>query len=202
MRKIVSYHRILVALAALGAVLLAWPTTGAAQTVTGNASVVRATVLGLLGSTTTELASTGSLTDSTDARQASQTTGGITSLLTGETLHATTIGWPDEAASEASVAALALNVAGSTIGADYVMGRALATSDAGGSGVSNIDNLSINGIPIDVTGEPNQTISIPGGEMVINEQLTSAGGIVVNALHVVVYGVADVVVGSAAAAIQ
>jgi hypothetical protein len=37
---------------------------------------------------------------------------------------------------------------------------------------------------------------------VINEQTATAGGIVVNALHLVVDGVADVVLGSATAAVQ
>jgi len=38
--------------------------------------------------------------------------------------------------------------------------------------------------------------------MVINEQVASAGGMVVNALHVNVLGVADVVIGTARAAFQ
>jgi hypothetical protein len=38
--------------------------------------------------------------------------------------------------------------------------------------------------------------------MVINEQLTSPTGIVVNALHITVGGVADVVIASAVAGIQ
>src|SRR2546422_10050999 len=70
----------------------------------------------------------------------------------------------------------------------------------GASGVSNIDGLSIDGVPIPVTGDPNQTIGIPGGVLTINEQQVAADGtLVVNALHAVVSGVADVVVGSAMA---
>ena len=46
----------------------------------------------------------------------------------------------------------------------------------------------------------NQTVSIPGGQVVINEQqILSDGTLVVNALHATVSGVADVVVASAAA---
>src|SRR6267142_1151873 len=55
----------------------------------------------------------------------------------------------------------------------------------------------INGIPIVPTGSPNQTIAIPGGRVVINEQVSSAGATVVNGLHVVVEGVVDVVIASA-----
>lgn len=202
MRHIVPHRRILIALGALSAGLMAWPTAGAAQTATGHATAVRAITTGLLGSTTTELAGTGTLSGSTDAREASQNTGEVPSLLQGETLHATTIGWPDQAASEASLADLALSVAGTTIGADFVMARALAASDATGSGISNIDGLTINGVAVPVTGEPNQTLSIPGGLLVINEQQTSESQTSVNALHVILDGVADVVIGSATAAIQ
>lgn len=195
-------RRTLVASTALSAWLLVWPAAGAAQTVSGHATAVRATTISLLGSTTTELAGTGTLAGSTDAREASQTTGEVPSLLTGETLHATTIGWPDQAASEASLADLALTVAGTTIGADFVMASARAASDATRSGVSNVDGLTVNGVAVTVTGDPNQTLSIPGGLLVINEQQTSANQTVVNALHVIVDGVADVVIGSATAAIQ
>jgi len=45
-----------------------------------------------------------------------------------------TIGYPDQIDSEASLAALALNVAGTSIGADFVMSR--ATAGAGGPGAS------------------------------------------------------------------
>ena len=53
-----------------------------------------------------------------------------------------------------------------------------------------------------MTGEPNQTIAILGGRVVINEQQTSAGRVVVNALRVAVTGVANVVVASATAEIH
>jgi len=199
---VLRYRRILVALGALSAGLIAWPAVGAAQVITGHATAVRATTIGLLGSKTTELAGTGTLSGSSDAREASQITGQVPSLLTGEALHATAIGWPDQAASEASVARLALTVAGTRIGADSVMARAVAASDAAGLAVSNIDRLTINGVAISVTGEPNQTLSIPGGLLVINEQQSSASVTVVNALHLILDGVADVVIASATAAIQ
>jgi hypothetical protein len=73
---------------------------------------------------------------------------------------------------------------------------------AAGSGSSELDNLIINGAPVPVTGAPNQTIPILGGSVVINQQSASAGGMVVNALRVIVDGVADVAVGSVTAAIQ
>ena len=69
-------------------------------------------------------------------------------------------------------------------------------------GWQNMLGLSINGLLIDVTGLPNQTVGIPGGQIVINEQQRSLGRTVVNALHVVVTGVADVTIGSATAGVQ
>src|SRR6266404_3822883 len=91
----------------------------------------------------------------------------------------------------------AQTVAGPGISADFVMARSLAVLGSAGTGRTNIDGLSINGIPIVPTGSPNQTIAIPGGRVVINEQVSSAGATVVNGLHVVVDGVVDVVIASA-----
>src|SRR5207247_4395771 len=119
-----------------------------------------------------------------DALQASALTGDIPSLLTGEALHAVTIGWPDQIASEASLAALDLSVAGINIGADFVMARALTVFGAAGTALPSVDNLSINGLPIPVTGDPNQRIDVPGGVVVIREQGVCPNGTSVeNALH-------------------
>src|SRR5712691_2645583 len=178
--------------AAVGGVLgglLVWPAVGSAQLTVPVPP--QGTVLGA----TTVLAGTGKI----DALQASGATAGIPSLLTGEVLHAVTIGYPDQIDSEASLAALALNVAGTSIGADFVMSR--ASAGVGSSvGASNIDGLAINGVPIPVSGAPNQTIGIPGGLVVLNEQQSLPDGtLVVNALHAIVSGVADVAVASATA---
>jgi len=180
--------------------LLVWPAVGNAQLLPLPVPTpIPAPVSTLLGATTV-LGGTGTLVAGTsDALQASSATGGVPSLLTGEALHATTIGYPDQIDSEASLAALALNVAGTSIGADFIMSRATAVA-SGATGASNIDGLSINGMPIPVTGDPNQTIGIPGGLLVLNEQQTLPDGtIVVNALHAIVSGVADVAVASTTA---
>ncbi len=193
------------------ACLLAWPSAGAAQlsgilpppptgttqTVTGSAQAVQATVLG----TTTTLADTGTLAGTADAREASQAIGSVSGLLGGEALHAVTISWPDQVSSEASIASLGMTIAGTGISADLVMARAHDVADGAGSGVSNIDNLTVGGAPIFVTGAPNQMVWFPGGQLVINEQIISSTGATVNALHVTVWGVADVVIASAKAGI-
>ena len=178
--------------------LAGWPTAGAAQTAIGHARAVQTTVLG----STTILSDTGTLSGSDDALQASQVTGAVPSVLTAEALHATTIGGPDQAAAEASLAALRLTVAGYGISAGFVMARAAAILGGGSAGDTAIDGLSINGAPITVTGQPNQTVPLLGGRVVINEQQAMfPSGMAVNALHVVIDGVADVVVASATAGI-
>ena len=182
--------------------LLVGPRAGAAQTVAGNARGVRVSTLGLLGGATTVLADTGTLAGTADARDASVVTASIPSVLSGEVLHAVTVGWPDQVASEASLANLGVSVGGTGISADFVMARALAALGAGISQGSIISNLRIGGIPIEVTGEPNQTVAIPGGQVVINEQTVSADGVTVNALHARVSGVSDVVIASATAGIR
>lgn len=189
--------------AVLLAGLLAWPVTGAAQEVSGQASAVRATVLG----TTTVLSDTGTLNGPDDAREASSLTGSIPMLGAAEVLHATTVssvyGWDslDSVASEAALANLNLNVPGNTVAAGFVMARALAPVGGSSTGTSSIDGLLINGLPVAVTGAPNQTVGLLGGRVVINEQQSSATGTAVNALHVIVDGVADVVIASASAGI-
>ena len=184
-----------IAAAQLGGLL---PSPTPSATFSGNAQAVQATVSGA----STALAATGTLAGSTDARQASAATANVASLLTGETLQAATIGWPDQVASEASIGSLGVTVAGTSVSADFVMARALAASGAAGSGGSDVENLVINGAVIPVTGEANQTVWIPGGQVTINEQKTSAAGTTVNALHIVVTGVADVVIASATAGIS
>jgi len=208
-----SFLRTATGAAMLVASLLAWPVTGAAQlgalplptggggttqTVTGIASAVQATT-GL--GTITTLASTGTLSGLTDARQASQLMGSVPALLSAETLHATAIGLSDRVASQASLGNLILGVGTTSIGADAVLAQAEAAAGSA-TGSSVLGNLTLDGVPVDVSGAPNQTISLPGGRLVINEQTATAGGIVVNALHLVVDGIADVVLGSATAALQ
>jgi hypothetical protein len=202
-QRVSSWAGVVVVMVALAGVV-GWPTAGGAQTVTGQARAVQATVLGGLGSlgSTTVLSDTGPLESSDDARQASQVTGAVPSLLSAGVLHATTIGWPDRAIAEASLAALDLSVAGNGISAGFVMARAAAGLGVVGGGDTTIDALAINGVPITVTGQPNQTILIVGGRIVINEQRPLVpSGMTVNALHIVVDGVADVVIASATAGI-
>src|SRR6266853_6091777 len=96
------------------------------QTPTGQASAVTAVVLG----TVTSLADTGTLVDAADPLGTGQPLGSIPNLLSAEALHAVTMGWTDQVASEASLANLAMTVAGVGIAVDTIVSRALAVSGA------------------------------------------------------------------------
>src|SRR5204862_180139 len=109
---------------------------------------------------------------------------------------------PHRRRSTVNGAAPRLTGAGTGRSAGFVMARAAAILGGGSAGDTTIDGLSINGAPITVTGQPNQTIPLLGGRVVINEQQAMfPSGMAVNALHVVIDGVADVVIASATAGI-
>ena len=183
------------ALALTGALLAAWPAVATAQTVSGAASAVEATVFG----SRTVLAGTGPLASAEDLLEASQLTASIPSLGGAEVLHAATGASPGSVDSEASLADLALSVAGNSISAAFVMARAFAPSGGTPVGSSEIEALAINGMTVPVSGSPNQTVPLFGGRIVLNEQIVSSTGTTVNALHIIVYGIADVVIASAKA---
>ena len=165
----------------------------------GQATVVRAT-LPVVG--TIVLSDTGSLPQSGGALEASLLDVSVPNLLSAQVAHASTIGQGDRSRSEASVANLALTVNGNTIGAAFLRSNAMAVCGTGGastSGSSEIAELVINGQQVVVAGTPNQTVTLPGGgQVIINEQRSNGpGDITVNALHVTVPGVADVIIASA-----
>ena len=216
MHRTVSLGRCSLAVA-LATILLTCPAAGLAQlplplplpspttsSIVGNASAAQVSVLGILGTAmTTALADTGTLTTANNALDASTLAGGVPAALSAETLSASTISWADQVDSEASLGNLTMTVAGVGITADFVMAQASQVLGAAGSGSSTLTNLAVNGTPIAVTGAPNQAVWIPGGQVIINEQtISSTGAAVVNALHVVVTGVVDVVVASATAGVS
>ncbi len=195
MSKNVWYRWRATAFAIAFAGVSAWPTAGLAQTVTGQARAVQVNA-------TTVLTDTGTLVGTSDARDATLDSGIVPSVLSGEVLRAVTIGWPDQVASETSIANLRMTVGGTGISAGFVMARAFAVLGGPSAASSIIDNLSVNGMPIVVTGVPNQLVPIPGGRMVINERTVSlTGSTTVNAVHATVFGVVDVVLASATAGI-
>src|SRR5207244_5087195 len=166
-----------------------------ATSYSGRATVVQAKVLGV----STKLGDTGPLPSSGGAEEASLLNASVPGLLTAEVVHATTVGQGNASRSEASVAEVALTVAGNTISAGFLQARATAMCTDGGamsSGSSEIAALVVNGQTIDISGMPNQTVTLNGvGQVIINEQRSPVpGDISVNALHVIVDGVVEVVI--------
>src|SRR6266403_5938145 len=203
-----------VVLSSLLTALLVWPPglfawTEPAVAFSGQATVLRVTTHGI--TTTTTVSDTGPLHPSGGALQTSLLSISFPGVLTADVAHATTIGQADRARSEASVADVSLTAGGNTITADFLRSSAMAVCTTGGpvvSGSSVIADLVINGQPFAVSGQPNQTITLPLDRVmvIINEQSSSVSGntgsITVNALHVIVPDVlgvagADVVVSSA-----
>lgn len=110
-------------------------------------------------------------------------------------LHAATVAQQDAARSEASLANAGLMVAGNTVTATLLRSQAEARCVNGApqlSGSSEVVGLTINGQPVAVSGQPNQSITVNGLRIVINEQSSTASGnygeITVTALRVTLTG--------------
>jgi hypothetical protein len=197
--------------------LLAWPGIGQAQLgglplpplpdlgggggggtqILGQASGVTAIVNGNV----TSLVDTGTLSSVSEPLGTGMSILSIPGVLYAEAVHAATMGWTDQVVSESSLGNLAMTVAGTGISADFIMSRAQAVSGAAATGLSSVGGLTIGGVPISFSGAPNQVISLPGLSVTLNEQISSGGGIVVNALRIrTLDGLTDVIVGSSRAA--
>jgi hypothetical protein len=167
-------------------------------TYSGDATVVQATILDLQPIT---LVRAGPLPESGGAEDASLLTVGIPGELTGgiltlsaEVAHAATIAQGNASRSEASVAKLEMTASGNAITAEFLRAHAEATCEGGNAranGGSELARVMINGHEIAVTGEPNQTVNLPGLRVVIDEQNRSVSGsradMTVNALHVTAF---------------
>jgi hypothetical protein len=169
-------------------------------TYSGRATVVQATVLGGAPIAPITLVEAGPLPSSGGAEKETLLEANVPGLLTAEVLHAATSGRGSRSSSEASVAELSVTAGGNSVSAGFLMARAEAKctdGTASASGSSEIARLGINGQTIVVSGAPNQTITLPNGRVIINEQQGAPGDITVNALHIIVDGIADIVVASA-----
>jgi hypothetical protein len=187
--------------------VVAGPTAAMAQNTTfsGQATVIDSTVP-LLPPPFNHvvLADTGALPPEGGSEHASLVDASVPGLLSVQVLHAATVAFGDTSRAEASVAKLNLTVNGNTISAGFLMARAAASCNQGqasASGSSELAELVINGQTIAVLGAPNQTVQLPVGTVVINEQSGSTqgnqGNITVTALHVSIPGIADVAVSRA-----
>jgi hypothetical protein len=114
-----------------------------------------------------------------------------------QVLNATVVAQGHQSRARASVADLVLDLGAVDVSATLVDAEASAMCADGRAivkGESELVNLTINGTPIVVTGEVNQTVTLPNGlgVVVINEQIAKAeggtGDITVRALHIIVPG--------------
>src|SRR5437667_881895 len=204
MRYRVFHRWIFVALCVLSVGLLEWPARTRAQTLGGITVVpptipvpvpvpVPVTVSTVLGTGTLAPGSLDSLYSELDSIS--------TSLVSAEVPSARVIGYADQIASDSYLSSLNLTIAGIAIAAASAEAAARGPLDGSpGDATSYISSLSINGVEVLIDGTVNQTVAIPGGQVVINEQqVLSDGTLVGNALHATVTGVADAVVASATA---
>ncbi len=139
----------------------------------------------------------------------------VPKLVSSETLAVVTTGsiGPATATAQSSATVEQANLLNGVVRAEAVV--AMSSSTANGSTASStgegstLIGLSINGsAPVDVTPPPNTTIAIPGGAVMLNEQVLEGDGvhtsaITVNMIHVVLKDpvtgtiTADIIVSSA-----
>lgn len=178
---------------------LCW--AGSAETFRGQATVAQATVLGI----TASIGDTGPLPSKGGALQTTLATANVPLVLNAVVAQSEVIGIGDHTDASTTLANLNLLSAGVAVTADLIQSHAYArgssTENPITSGSSQIVNLAINGKAIVVSGKPNQTISIPGGSITLNQTSAGIGSITVIALHVKVAGILDVQLGRSLAAI-
>ena len=199
--------------------LCCWPAAEPqAQLIVGSTSTSTAfagqaaAVSGFAGGSLVSVANTTALSASGGAQEASAMETAVGGLAVGES-HAAVVGAGSATASEASAANVSFaggssffGGAATTIAADFVMARGTVNCVSGvatASGVVQITGLVINGQAVAVTGAANQMVFLSdGGFVIINEQLATAAGVTVNAMHVIdaMAGV-NVVIASASAGI-
>src|SRR5437870_560784 len=112
-----------------------------------------------------------------------------TDLADAELLVSVAMGSGQQAESEAAVGSLVL-LPGTAynVTADFAMSRAFATCSVV-RGDTDIANLQVAGVPVSVTGAPNQVVDVLGvATLIINEQTPTSTGITVNALDLSTVG--------------
>ncbi|MBI3325751.1 MAG: hypothetical protein HYZ81_03485, partial [Nitrospinae bacterium] len=148
------------------------------------------------------LSDTGELPPSGGFQSNSLVEAEVNGVLDADVLIASTSGASGKATSSASLAEVVV-LPGHPAQLTAAFVRAEAEATCGGvQGSSEITELTFGGVTVTVTGAPNQTVTIPGvATLIINEQTTTSSGtyreILVNALHLIVPGVAGVILSSA-----
>src|SRR5438034_1573353 len=179
--------------------------TGAVVTVTATGTTIRAATnsLSISGGEADAALSVGDIPGSA--------TGGVVSLA-ASALSSVVIGTGADTRAHAAMGAVGLTVSGNQISSDFLMARSTASCGPTVGGSSELVNLVINGQSITVTGAANQTVALPNGSAIINEQVPTVGAtsgeLTVRALHVLTNDtitgqpIADVALGTADAKID
>src|SRR2546429_6876539 len=174
--------------------------TGAVVTVTATGTTIRAATnsLSISGGEADAALSVGDIPGSA--------TGGVVTLA-ASAMHSAVVGSGPTTRAEGSMGAVGLTVSGNQISSDFLMARSTASCGPSVAGSSELVNLVVNGRSITVTGAPNQTVALPNGSAIINEQVQTVGGtsgeLIVRALHVMTQDtitgqpIADVALASA-----
>jgi hypothetical protein len=189
--------------ALLASALVAFSPAAQAQvSYVGDAAALNANVAGIVN---VSVSSTGQLPSTGGELSASLLNFTVPPTLTLNLLTANTVGQNNQTNSQAAVTNVTLNVAGIYVTAAVLNSNANAVcypNYATVSGGSTVIGLKVNGLSVTVTGQPNQTIPLLVGSLVINEQISQltyppqniTADMVVNALHLKVDFLADVVV--------
>jgi len=191
----------------LAGCLLVLARSGSAQgvTYTGEAVVARVNALGV----NVSLQDTGALPSAGGSLSTELAAVSVPNLVDLHLLSANTVGENNQTNSDASVTNVTITAASVYITASVLTSTATATCTPALSGSSTIAALKVNGVSVRVTGAPNQTIPLLLGSLVINEQISSivntptftSADLLVNALHLKIAGIADVVISSSHAAV-
>jgi len=174
---------------------------------TGEAAVANVNVLGVLNAS---IEDTGPLPYYGGSLSTELLSLNVPNLLDLNLLSASTDGENRQTNSAASVTEVTLTAAGVNITASVLTSNASASCAPAVSGTSTIVGLKVNGLSVKVTGAPNQTIPLLVGSLIINEQISSvvdtpelvSADMLVNALHLKVLGIADVVISSSHAGVS
>ncbi|MGH7519695.1 MAG: choice-of-anchor P family protein [Gemmatimonadales bacterium] len=136
----------------------------------------------------------------------------VATLVTAQDAFATAAGVADASQSDAFSSATlgSVSILNGLITADGVVAMASSTSGNSNAEGSSLANLVVNGVQVS-NPAPNTRVNLPGvGYVVLNEQMSTSGGITVNMIHVVlqqqVLGISrttgDIVVGSASSSVN
>jgi hypothetical protein len=132
-------------------------------------------------------------------------TASIPGLLSAGVVETSASGTTTQTSSHARVDDVLVTAGANIITATQLISDSQSSCSGNATGSSTIQNLSINGQSVNITGEPNQVVPIPGGIITINAQSGKSSGCVKNisvtALKISMLGVADVTLAASQAGV-